>query len=133
MPGKQIACTRGFKGDPTVRLDTDDFKPPVVRILVARGHDFSQLVFHLEKEVITIGRDPNSDLVIQDESVSRKHAKLRRFNDRWIVQDLGSLNGTFVSYSGDPQLERRIERENALKNGSVLRFGQASYTILLNE
>jgi len=121
------------EGDPTIRLDTDDFQPPIVRMLVARGHDFSQLVFHLEKEVITIGRDPNSDLVIQDESVSRKHAELKRFNDRWIVQDLGSLNGTFVSYSGDPQLERRIERENALKNGSVLRFGQVSYTILLSE
>jgi hypothetical protein len=121
------------ESDRTVRLDADDFEPPVVRMLVAQGHEFSQPVFHLEKEIATIGRDPNSDLVIYDESVSRKHAELRRFNDRWIVRDLGSLNGTFVSYSGDPQLERRIEGENALKNGSIVRFGQASYTILLNE
>ena len=121
------------EGDRTVRLDTDDFKPPVVRMLVARGHDFSQLVFHAEKEVITIGRDPNSDLAIHDESVSRQHAEIRRHGDRWIVQDLGSLNGTFVSYSGDPQLERRIEQENALKSGSIVRFGQASYTFLLHE
>jgi hypothetical protein len=121
------------KGDSTVRLDTDDFEPPIVRMLVARGHDFSQLVFHLEKEVIIIGRDPDNDLVIHDESVSRQHAEIRRHDGRWVVQDLDSLNGTFVSYSGDPQLERRIEQENALKNGSIVRFGQASYTFLLHE
>lgn len=121
------------ESDRTVRLDADDFEPPVVRMLVARGHEFSQPVFHLETETVTIGRDPNSDLVIYDESVSRKHAEIRRHDERWIVRDLGSLNGTFVSYSGDPQLERRIEQENALKNGSIVRFGQASYTFLLHE
>lgn len=121
------------KGDKTVRLDADDFQPPAVRMLVARGHEFSQPVFHLEKEAITIGRDPNSDLVINDESVSREHAELRKHDDRWIVRDLDSLNGTFVSYSGDPQLERRIERENAVKNGSIVRFGQVSFTLLLDE
>ena len=121
------------EGDLTVRLDADDFEPPVVRMLVARGHEFSQPTFHLEEETITIGRDPNSDLPIHDESVSRQHAEIRRHDNRWIVRDLGSLNGTFVSYSGDPQLERRIEQENALKNGSIVRFGQASYIFLLHE
>ena len=47
--------------------------------------------------------------------------------------DLGSTNGTCVSFGGDPGMERAIEDQNALKNGSIVRFGKASYTVLLSE
>lgn len=120
------------KEDATVKLK-DDWQPPPVRMLVARGHDFSEPVLYLEKGLIRVGRDEDSDLVINDQSVSRHHAEIRYRDNRYIVRDLESLNGTFVSYSGDPHLERRVETENALKNGSIVRFGQASYTLLLNE
>lgn len=117
----------------TEKLGKDDFKPPVVRMLVARGHNLSAPVFHLEKEVITIGRDPKSDLVIDHPSVSHNHAEIKQVAARWIVHDLGSTNGTCVSFGGDPRMERPIEGQNALKNGSIVRFGQASYTVLLSE
>lgn len=120
------------KEDITVEL-VDDWQPPPVRMLVARGHDFSESVLYLEKELIRVGRDEDSDLVINDQSVSRHHAEIRYRDNRYIVRDLESLNGTFVSYSGDPHLERRVETDNALKNGSIVRFGQASYTLLINE
>ena len=67
------------------KLDKNDFKPPVVRMLVARGHNLSALVFHLEKDVVTIGRDPKSDLLIDDASVSYNHAEIKQMNGRWIV------------------------------------------------
>jgi hypothetical protein len=121
------------KNDRTIRLSKDDFKPPVVRMLVARGHEFSAPVFHLEKEVITVGRSPDSDLVIEDASVSHQHAEIRHGEGRWTVRDLGSLNGTHVSFGGDPRMERLIEGQNAIKNGSIVRFGQASFTVLLSE
>jgi predicted component of type VI protein secretion system len=118
----------------TLRLSGhDDFHPPIVRMLVARGHEFSQPVFYLDKDRIVVGRDPDSDLVINHESVSRKHAEIRQENERWIVRDLHSQNGTFVSYGGDPGLERRVERYNALKNGSIVRFGYVAYTVLLEK
>lgn len=116
--------------DTTVKLD-DDYKPPAVQMLVARSHQFSRATLHLEKDALVVGRDWACDLVIQAPSVSRKHAILRRQNERWVVEDLGSDNGTFVSYNGDPQFERRIDQVNALKNGSIVRFGEASYTLLL--
>ncbi len=119
--------------DRTVRLKKDDFKPPVVRMLVARGHEFSAPVHHLEKDVITVGRAPDNDLVVEDASVSGHHAEIAKIEGRWVVRDLGSLNGTYVSFGGDPRMERLIEGQNALKNGSIVRFGQASYTMLLNE
>lgn len=102
-------------------------------MLVARGHNLSALVFHLEKDVITVGRDPKSDLVVDHASVSHQHAEIKQVDGRWIVHDLGSTNGTFVSFGSDPRMERAIEGRNALKNGTIVRFGQASYTVLLSE
>ena len=44
-----------------------------------------------------IGRAINSDLVITDEYASTQHAKLVLINDEWLIQDLNSTNGTFLS------------------------------------
>jgi hypothetical protein len=118
--------------DATIQLD-DDYKPPAVRMLVARGHEFSRPTLHLEKETLVVGRDWACDLVVQAPSVSRKHAIIRLQNGRWVIEDLASDNGTYVSFNGDPQFERRVEQANALKNGSIIRFGEASYTFLLSE
>ena len=61
------------------------------------------------------------------------HAEIVRFEDRYLVRDLNSTNGTFVCFAGEPHLEWRLEGQNALKNGSIVRFGQASYTLLIND
>lgn len=118
----------------TVRLRTEDWQAPLVRMLVSRGHEFSQPALYLEaRDRFGVGRDEDNDLVIRDESVSRHHAEIVRHEGRFVVRDLGSTNGVYVSYSGDPHLERRVEGQNALKNGSIIRFGQASYTLLVND
>jgi FHA domain-containing protein/uncharacterized protein DUF1707 len=44
-----------------------------------------------------LGRHPDCDLVIDDDSVSRRHASIRREGDRWLLVDLGSRNGTQVN------------------------------------
>ena len=46
---------------------------------------------------LLIGRSPRCDLVLGDPTVSRKHAELVREEDRWIVRDLSSTNGTRVN------------------------------------
>ncbi len=120
-------------GGPVRTVQMGDYKPAAVRMLVARGHDFSAPVFHLEKDVITVGRTAANDLLIDHGSVSQRHAELVREGGRWVVKDLGSTNGTWVSFNGDPRTERQIDRENALKNGSIVRFGQAAYTLLLSD
>lgn len=51
----------------------------------------------LEGEIITIGRSAQSGLVIRDEYTSTNHARLQLWNGDWVIQDLGSTNGTFVN------------------------------------
>jgi pSer/pThr/pTyr-binding forkhead associated (FHA) protein len=110
-----------------------DVHPPIVRMLVPRNTDPPLKVFHIERGLVTVGRDPQCDLPINDESISRKHAEISKAEGRWVVKDLDSKNGTFVSFNGDPHTERRIESINALKNGSIVRFGQVSFTIILED
>jgi pSer/pThr/pTyr-binding forkhead associated (FHA) protein len=124
----------GDRTEPDLTLQVRDWQPEPFAVLVARGHNLSPGVFALNapgKTVISIGRDDNNDLIIQHQAISRQHAVIRHLEDRFVVQDLGSTSGTFVSYSGD--LAREIEitgRINAIKDGSMLRFGPAGYTFL---
>ena len=53
--------------------------------------------FVLEKDEITLGRAPDNDLVIQDGSISRYHARLRHAGGAWRIEDLSSKNGTRVN------------------------------------
>jgi pSer/pThr/pTyr-binding forkhead associated (FHA) protein len=50
----------------------------------------------LESDKLTIGRSAQSGLVIRDEYTSTNHARLQLWNGDWVIQDLGSTNGTFV-------------------------------------
>ena len=47
--------------------------------------------------VISIGRDPSNDIVIQESSMSRKHAQVTLENNEMVIEDLGSLNGVYVN------------------------------------
>jgi FHA domain/DUF1707 SHOCT-like domain len=49
------------------------------------------------RTVFTIGRAVDCDLVLRDQTVSRRHAELRRAGDGWMLTDLGSTNGTRVN------------------------------------
>ncbi|MCP4544028.1 MAG: FHA domain-containing protein [Chloroflexi bacterium] len=113
-----------------------DWQPSSFTALVARGHTLSEPLFRLDEiksKIITVGREPGNDLIISDPTISRHHAQLYHQNGRWIVNDMGSTSGTFVSYKGDPEKESQVQdREFALKNNSIVRFGPAAYTLLLH-
>ena len=75
----------------------------------------------ITQEQALLGRDPGCDFVLNDGSVSRRHARIERRGPGWVVVDQGSANGTFVD-SG------RVA-EAALKGGQDLRFGSVSYRV----
>ena len=74
------------------------------QLVVRKGPAVGQVI-PLDLPVMTIGRDPISDVVLNDPEVSRQHVRLTLTEDGYTVQDLGSTNGTFVDgnrISGEP-------------------------------
>ncbi len=64
-------------------------------LLVRRGPGLGSR-FLLDHEVSVAGRHPNSDIFLDDVTVSRRHSEFRRTPSGFVMRDLGSLNGTFV-------------------------------------
>lgn len=85
--------------------------------LVVREGPQPGLVFTLDLEKIILGRDPLSDIVLNDPEVSRHHATLNLLEDGFALHDLASTNGTFVD---DMQLG---EKPVNLKPGQTIRLG----------
>jgi FHA domain/zinc-ribbon domain len=72
--------------------------------------------FPLEAERMTIGRRPDSDIFLDDVTVSRDHALLVRRGGDYYLDDCGSLNGTYIN-------RRRIE-SHRLTDGDELQVGK---------
>jgi len=76
-------------------------------LVVARGPNLGAR-FALDSEVTRVGREATADVVLDDVSVSRRHAEVRRVGSDYLVVDLGSLNGTYLN---GIRIERSIAHE----------------------
>jgi pSer/pThr/pTyr-binding forkhead associated (FHA) protein len=66
-------------------------------LLVVRRGPNAGSRFLLDEDVTTAGRHPESDIFLDDVTVSRRHAEFRRDGAAFSVRDVGSLNGTYVN------------------------------------
>ena len=66
-------------------------------VLVVRGGPSSGTFFVLEKDVTKVGRHPDSDIFLDDITVSRRHAEFLVRKGDYFIADAGSLNGTYVN------------------------------------
>jgi hypothetical protein len=73
--------------------------------------------FSLEGDQLTIGRDSASGIAINDAEISRKHARLTFQGGKYVIEDLGSTNGTFVN-------GQRLASPVVLKSGDVVSLGE---------
>jgi hypothetical protein len=76
-----------------------------------------------EGERTTIGRSPECDIFLDDVTVSRSHAVLLQHDSAFQIEDLGSLNGTFLN-------RKRIESVEKLENGDELQIGKYRLSFL---
>lgn len=65
-------------------------------LVVSRGPNAGSR-FLLDAAAVTVGRHPESDIFLDDITVSRRHAEFRRSESGFTVDDVGSLNGTYVN------------------------------------
>lgn len=70
--------------------------PPATRLVITSGSK-EGLELDLPAEQLTIGRSSDSGLVIRDDYTSTHHARLLKWPEGWVVQDLDSTNGTFLN------------------------------------
>jgi predicted component of type VI protein secretion system len=90
--------------------------------LVMRAGPNPGKVFTLSKSEIVIGRDVSADVVINSAEVSRRQTRLRLDAGQYIVDDLGSTNGTFVN-------GQRISTPQILRSGDIIMLGEAATLI----
>jgi pSer/pThr/pTyr-binding forkhead associated (FHA) protein len=94
---------------------------PAMR-LVAEGGPYDGRVYDLAAQELAVGRAVDNDIVLDDPSLSRKHAKLRRAAaDELEVEDLNSSNGTYVN-------GRKVGR-GGVHPGDVVRFGELNFRV----
>jgi len=100
----------------------EDFGIKGPALVVRSGGGRAGETFPLEAERTTIGRSPDCEIFLDDVTVSRKHAVLARNSDGLHIEDLGSLNGTFLN-------RKRIDN-GVLSDGDELQIGKYRLTFL---
>ncbi len=90
-------------------------RPGTALLVVLRGPNTGAR-FLLDDDEVMSGRHPDSDIFLDDVTVSRKHAVFRRTDNGFVVRDVGSLNGTYVN--------RELVDEVVLTTGDEVQIGK---------
>jgi pSer/pThr/pTyr-binding forkhead associated (FHA) protein len=91
-------------------------------VVVRRGPNAGSR-YSLDRDSTTVGRHPDSDIFLDDITVSRRHAVIRRERNGYEINDAGSLNGTYVNHE-------RVET-TALRHLDELQIGRFVLTFMV--
>lgn len=94
-------------------------------LVVIYGHDLGRRV-HVGTEPLVIGRSPQCEIQLDQESVSRNHCGIRFDGSGFLVRDLGSTNGTYVN-------DDLIEGEGRLRHGDQLKVGRTIMKFIVGD
>lgn len=97
--------------------------PEGAGVLVVRRGGTEGTTYLLAGDIVTAGRAPEADLFLDDVTVSRRHAELRREPAGWRIRDTESLNGTYVN-------RRRVE-DQLLAPGDEVQIGKYRFVYLV--
>jgi pSer/pThr/pTyr-binding forkhead associated (FHA) protein len=119
-PDQTSTMNIGGIADDGPEADPSDISPEVLPtgtalLVVKRGPNAGSR-FLLDEDLTTAGRHPDSDIFLDDVTVSRRHAEFVRSDDSFLVRDVGSLNGTYVN-------RERIEQAD-LASGDEVQIGK---------
>ncbi|RME91447.1 MAG: FHA domain-containing protein [Anaerolineae bacterium] len=98
-------------------------KAPSITLTVQRPGAPPQS-FRFEQVEITLGRDPNCEVPLDDGTVSARHARLAYHHGQWWLEDLGSTNGTLLN-------GELLTTPTVVISGDEIRCGQTTLTLAL--
>lgn len=108
--------------DTTEHADTVELGVTEVPVLIVRkGVEVGER-FYIDRPQMSVGRDPGSDIFLNDVTVSRSHALLAADGNDVTIKDAGSLNGTYVN--------DRIVTEASLRSGDMVQIGRFQMVFL---
>ncbi len=90
--------------------------PKDTAVLIVRSGAQAGERFELEDDVTHLGRHPDSEIMLDDITVSRRHVTIERTPQGYMVSDAGSLNGTYIN-------QQRVDRA-LLRHGDELQIGK---------
>ncbi len=104
-----------------VHITPDEVEGGSGVLVVKRGANAGSKFF-LSGDTTTVGRHPDSDIFLDDITVSRQHAEIRREQNAFHLHDTGSLNGTYVN-------RERVEAAE-LRSGDEIQIGKFKLVLL---
>ncbi|HZJ51151.1 MAG TPA: FHA domain-containing protein [Actinomycetota bacterium] len=107
--------------DEEVHISPEEVEAGRGVLVVKRGPNAGSKFF-LDSDVTQIGRHPDSDIFLDDITVSRRHAEIRRDASGFSLHDVGSLNGTYVN-------RERVEGAE-LRSGDEIQIGKFKLVVL---
>ncbi|MGE5283217.1 MAG: FHA domain-containing protein, partial [Chloroflexota bacterium] len=120
------ASTMAYKVGETGEYEPVDVEEEVDKagaaLVIRSGGGRAGESFPVEEDRVSIGRSPDAGVFLDDVTVSRNHALLVRRRDGLYIDDLGSLNGTYVN-------RRRIE-SHRLADGDEIQVGKYKLSYL---
>lgn len=125
----QLGTPTRFDGDDAVSLGEDDIAALAAlpsgsaMLVVLRGPGIGNR-YLLDSDVVTAGRHPDSDIFLDDITVSRRHVEFRREPAGYSVHDVGSLNGTYLNRD-------RVD-DASLSNRDEVRIGKFRLSYFVN-
>jgi pSer/pThr/pTyr-binding forkhead associated (FHA) protein len=97
--------------------------PPGSGVLLVRSGPQAGLRVQLNDTVTRLGRHPDSDIYLDDITVSRRHVEVEHTPKGFVVRDVGSLNGTYLN-------QRRIDADAIMVHGDELQVGKFKLVFL---
>ena len=109
-----------------VKHQANTLRPPIaeVKLKFADHAPFDEHIFQQPK--ITLGRAPGCDCILDNSTVSTKHAQLSYHHSQWWVEDLSSRNGTYLN-------QTRIEVPTVIIDGDEIRCGEVEFTFRVEQ
>ncbi|PFG34760.1 type III secretion system (T3SS) inner membrane Yop/YscD-like protein [Sanguibacter antarcticus] len=115
-PRENLVAQSGMPNPPPARPSAASRTRPT-KLVVTEG-PLRGTTLPLSTSAILIGRAPSCTLVLDDDYSSSRHARIFPSGEQWILEDLGSTNGTFIG-------SKRVSEPTPLSPGTQVRVGQS--------